>query len=70
MTSDRKLKASIGLEMKDLRDLEDLTIHDVNDLPTHPPSARGVHALCENEIERERESERGGMRRWGVSRVV
>ena len=28
MTSDRKLKAA--LEMKDLRDLNDLTIHDVN----------------------------------------
>ena len=32
VTSDRKFKASRGLEMKDLRDLNDLIIHDVKPL--------------------------------------
>ena len=41
MTSDRKLKVQRGLEMKDLRDLKDLTIHDVK-----PISVAGEKAGC------------------------
>ena len=42
MTSERKLKAcQTVLEMKDLGDLKDLTIHDVNPISDHEFRDRG-----------------------------